>query len=147
MISVLSLRFEAFRLSLLAFVSQVLFYIRLFPEIHRWPRIFAFDVLPGGFGTLGELLEVLTLIQTQKIRLFPLYLINADYWKGLVAWFQQTVAQQGAIENDDLFLFKDRDDHHSSPAEVTQYNSTTFDRQGFKIATMKDRKRALGDRH
>lgn len=106
----------------------------------------AFVVFPGGFGTLDELLEVLTLIQTQKIRPFPVYLINSDYWKGLVAWFEQTLAERGAIERDDLFLFKVRDDHCLIPAEVKQYHSPKFDSQGFKIPTVRDRKRALGER-
>jgi uncharacterized protein (TIGR00730 family) len=107
----------------------------------------AFVVFPGGFGTLDELLEVLTLVQTQKIRPFPVYLMNAAYWKGLVTWFQQTLVEQGAIENDDLFLFKTRDDHHAILAEIKQYHSPKFDNQGFKIPTLKDRKRALGERH
>lgn len=107
----------------------------------------AFVVFPGGFGTLDELLEVLTLIQTQKIKPFPVYLLNAEYWAGLVEWFQKTLAAQGAIESDDLFLFKVRDDHRAIPAEVRQYHSAKFDSQGFKIPTLKDRKRALGERH
>lgn len=104
----------------------------------------AFVVFPGGFGTLDELFEVLTLIQTQKIRPFPVYLINSSYWQGLIAWFKDTLAQQGAIEKDDLFLFKVTDDMCSIPAQVRQYHSPEFDSQGFKIPTIKDRKRALG---
>jgi uncharacterized protein (TIGR00730 family) len=101
-------------------------------------------VFPGGFGTLDELLEVLTLIQTQKIRPFPVYLINTSYWRGLVDWFRDTLAHQGAIAHDDLLLFKTTDDLCSIPNEIKQYHSPEFDSQGFKIPTLSDRKRALG---
>jgi len=104
----------------------------------------AFVVFPGGFGTLDELLEVLTLIQTQKIRPFPVYLINTSYWRGLVDWFRETLAHQGAIAHDDLLLFKTTDDLCSIPNEIKQYHSPEFDSQGFKIPTLSDRKRALG---
>jgi uncharacterized protein (TIGR00730 family) len=104
----------------------------------------AFVVFPGGFGTLDELLEVLTLIQTQKIRPFPVYLVNSSYWKGLVDWFKDTLSEHGAIASDDLSLFKVTDDLCSIPLEIRKYYSPEFDNQGFKIPTVEDRKRALG---
>jgi uncharacterized protein (TIGR00730 family) len=104
----------------------------------------AFVVFPGGFGTLDELSEVLTLIQTQKIRPFPVYLVNSSYWQGLVNWFRDTLASQGAIESDDLNLFKVTDDLCSIPLEIRKYYSPEFDSQGFKIPTLADRKKSLG---
>ncbi len=65
-----------------------------------------FVVLPGGFGTLDELFESLTLIQTHKIGKFPIVLVNSDYWKGMVEWLQNTVTQYGNISSEDVFLFQ-----------------------------------------
>jgi uncharacterized protein (TIGR00730 family) len=104
----------------------------------------AFVVFPGGFGTLDELLEVLTLIQTQKLKPFPVYLVSSAYWSGLIDWFRKVLAQEGAIEQDDLFLFKVTDDMCAIPQEVRHYHSPELDSQGFKIPTQKDRRRALG---
>lgn len=104
----------------------------------------AFVVFPGGFGTLDEFFEVLTLIQTQKIRPFPVYLMNGGYWRGLVSWFEQVLAHEGAIQRDDLLLFKLCDDLCAIPREVRQYHSPEFDSQGFKIPTLQDRRRAMG---
>src|SRR5690606_6067515 len=54
----------------------------------------AFVVFPGSFGTLDELFEALTLIQTQKIHPFPIVLMGSDYWKGLVDWIQNTMLEK-----------------------------------------------------
>ena len=62
----------------------------------------AFVVLPGGLGTLDELFEALCLIQTQKIRLFPVVLVGVAYWEGLVAWLRERVAAEGKIDDLDL---------------------------------------------
>ena len=66
----------------------------------------AYVVLPGGFGTLDEFAEILTLIQTGKSRRIPIVLVKFDYWRGLVDWFRQTLAREGAIDEADLDLFK-----------------------------------------
>ncbi|MFP4088738.1 MAG: TIGR00730 family Rossman fold protein [Cyclobacteriaceae bacterium] len=64
-----------------------------------------FIVMPGGFGTLDELFEALTLIQTKKIGRFPIVLVGTDYWKGLIHWIEQTVlTQEKNINSDDLKL-------------------------------------------
>jgi uncharacterized protein (TIGR00730 family) len=76
----------------------------------------AFVILPGGFGTLDELFESLTLIQTGKIRHFPVILVGSDYWRGLLDWLRDVQLPAGAIAEDDLSLLKLTDD----PDEVTR---------------------------
>ncbi len=66
----------------------------------------AYVVLPGGFGTLDELAEILTLIQTGKSRRIPIVLVKSDYWCGLLHWFEQTLVPQGTINAVDLELFQ-----------------------------------------
>ena len=65
----------------------------------------AFVVFPGGYGTMDELFEALTLIQTGKIRHFPVILFGRDYWKGIVDWLRERVAGEGKIATADLDLF------------------------------------------
>ena len=64
----------------------------------------AFVVLPGGFGTLDEMFEALTLIQTGKIRFFPVVLVDSGYWSGLVDWIRDRMLADGNISPDDLEL-------------------------------------------
>ncbi|MEN9654050.1 MAG: hypothetical protein RL235_162 [Chlamydiota bacterium] len=70
----------------------------------------AFVVMPGGFGTLDELFEALTLIQTAKIKYFPVYLVGKEYWKGLLDWIKSTVLAQGNIKPKDFDLIHLCDD-------------------------------------
>ena len=65
-----------------------------------------FIVLPGGFGTLDELFEALTLIQTEKIGKFPIILVGAEYWRGLLEWINNVMLQETNISQDDLELFQ-----------------------------------------
>ena len=65
----------------------------------------AYVVLPGGFGTLDELAEILTLVQTGKTRPIPIILVGSEFWSGLVEWFRQTLVQQGTISAQDMDLF------------------------------------------
>lgn len=66
-----------------------------------------FIVLPGGFGTLDELFEALTLIQTRKIGRFPVVLVGTEYWRGLVDWIRETLLEKERnINDEDLLLFK-----------------------------------------
>ncbi len=69
-----------------------------------------FVVFPGGFGTMDELFESLTLIQTGKIHNFPVVLFGSSYWRGLADWLRNTMAAQGRIEPTDLSLFQITDD-------------------------------------
>jgi uncharacterized protein (TIGR00730 family) len=73
-----------------------------------------FIIMPGGFGTLDELFESLTLIQTGKIEHFPVILVGRDYWTGLLDWWRGTLLAAGAISGRDLDLLHVTDD----PAEV-----------------------------
>jgi len=102
-----------------------------------------FVIFPGGFGTLDELAEVLTLVQTQKLHAFPIYLVGRDYWSGLVKWFDKTLAEHGAIARDDLKLFKLLDDVRQIPSDIKRYYKSAG-HAGFKIPTQRDRRRAAG---
>ncbi len=75
-----------------------------------------FVVFPGGYGTLDELFEALTLIQTGKVKHFPVILFGSAYWAGLVEWLSRTVAEERKINPTDLLLFSVTDD----PAEATR---------------------------
>lgn len=69
-----------------------------------------FVIFPGGFGTLDELFEALTLIQTEKIAPFPVVLYGSEYWQGLVHWLRHTMLAEGCISEEDLHLFHITDD-------------------------------------
>jgi uncharacterized protein (TIGR00730 family) len=79
-----------------------------------------FVVLPGGFGTLDELFEALTLVQTQKVTRFPIVLFGSDYWQGLVDWIRAKVAGEGKASPADLELFHVTDDVDEAVALVTK---------------------------
>ncbi|RMF77848.1 MAG: TIGR00730 family Rossman fold protein [Nitrospirae bacterium] len=69
-----------------------------------------FVIFPGGFGTMDELFEALTLVQTGKIRRFPILLFGSDYWDGLLAWLRRTMLESGCIDREDLALIQVVDD-------------------------------------
>ena len=66
----------------------------------------AYVVLPGGFGTLDELAEILTLIQTRKSRQIPIILVKSVFWNGLIEWLENTLIREGTISPNDLQLFQ-----------------------------------------
>ncbi|MDO9527534.1 MAG: TIGR00730 family Rossman fold protein [Syntrophales bacterium] len=66
----------------------------------------AYIIMPGGFGTLDELFEALTLIQTRRIKPFPVILINSDYWKGLSDWINKTLIGEKHISKSDIDLLR-----------------------------------------
>jgi len=70
----------------------------------------AYVCLPGGFGTLDELFEALTLVQTKKVTKFPVVLFGSEYWGGLADWIEKTVAESGNISTPDLSLLHVTDD-------------------------------------
>jgi uncharacterized protein (TIGR00730 family) len=69
-----------------------------------------FICMPGGFGSMDELFESLTLIQTRKIKPFPIILVGSSYWAGLVDWLREQLLGNGKIEEDDLGLFEVMDE-------------------------------------
>jgi uncharacterized protein (TIGR00730 family) len=75
-----------------------------------------FIIFPGGFGTFDELFEALTLIQTRKIRDFPVILFGSTYWSGLLQWMREVVLHDGKVNDHDLSLFHVTD----SPAQVVE---------------------------
>ncbi len=91
----------------------------------------AFVLLPGGFGTLDELFETITLIQTHKIRPFPVILVGAHYWAGLLDWLRQQVVARGYLHGSDVDLLKVTDD----PAEVVGYITRFYEGQAVDLST------------
>jgi uncharacterized protein (TIGR00730 family) len=80
-----------------------------------------FIILPGGFGTLDELFEALTLIQTGKVRHFPVVLVGRSYWEGLIAWIRESLLASGAVAESDLDLLHLTDDPDEAVAMVTSH--------------------------
>jgi uncharacterized protein (TIGR00730 family) len=88
----------------------------------------AYVVLPGGFGTLDELAEILTLIQTGKSRRIPILLVHAPFWKGLLDWFKDTLVKEGMISASDLELMRILD----HPQDVVQAIFDYYQHRGFE---------------
>lgn len=65
----------------------------------------AYIIFPGGFGTMDEFFEALTLVQTKRIRSFPVILYGKEYWKGLMDWMKSTLVREGTIGKEDFALF------------------------------------------
>ncbi len=85
----------------------------------------AFVIIPGGLGTLDELTEVLTLIQTGKIKPFPVILFNSSYWKGFLEWLQSQSLAKGYISEEDFKLLRLSDD----PQEIVDIIRSWYLRQ------------------
>src|SRR3712207_7590469 len=83
-------------------------YTTLFRSFVKYAQ--AFVILPGGFGTLDELFEALTLVQTRKVTRFPVVLFGSEYWTGLVDWLRTTMMPAATIRDSDLELFTVTDD-------------------------------------
>ena len=90
----------------------------------------AFVVFPGGFGTLDELFEALLLIQTGKIRHFPVVLLRSSFWAGMTDWLRDRLAADGMIAPADLDLLTETDD----PDEVVALVRAGAQRQGLELA-------------
>ncbi|MEE9492041.1 MAG: TIGR00730 family Rossman fold protein [Gammaproteobacteria bacterium] len=88
----------------------------------------AYVVLPGGFGTLDELAEMLTLVQTGKTKRIPIILVGSEFWKGLIDWFSNTLVEEGTISADDMELFKILD----TPEDVVNAIFTHYEDRGFE---------------
>ncbi|MCS7101046.1 MAG: TIGR00730 family Rossman fold protein [Burkholderiaceae bacterium] len=107
----ISLRFRHFFARKVAFVKYAAAYV----------------VLPGGFGTLDELFEALTLIQTGKGRRIPIVLVDSRFWGGLLAWLRDTLVAQGRIDAEDMDLMQVVDDD----ARVVDLIFDFYDKRGF----------------
>jgi uncharacterized protein (TIGR00730 family) len=66
----------------------------------------AFVIFPGGFGTMDELFEALTLIQTQKVSHFPIILYDSRYWSGMIQWIRETMLREGTVSEEDIALMR-----------------------------------------
>lgn len=88
----------------------------------------AYVVMPGGFGTLDELMEALTLVQTGKTRKIPIILVHEPYWRGLVDWFRDTLVKEGTIDPDDMDLIQVIDE----PKEVVDAIFKYYETRGFE---------------
>ncbi|HEY5999881.1 MAG TPA: TIGR00730 family Rossman fold protein [bacterium] len=82
-----------------------------------------FVILPGGFGTLDELFEAITLIQTEKIRPFPVVLVGRDYWSGLMAWISGVMMQDQKISEKDLAILKVVDTADEAVTVINEFYS------------------------
>ncbi len=89
----------------------------------------AFIILPGGFGTLDEFFEALTLIQTERIKRFPIVVVGKDYWKGLFDWMRDYMLESKLIDEKDLYLYKITDDPEEVVDEVKAFFRKHKERQ------------------
>ncbi len=80
-----------------------------------------FVVMPGGFGTLDELTEALTLIQTNKIGKFPIVLVGTEFWSGLLDWFKETLLKERMIHEEDLDLYRVVDTADEAVAHIKAF--------------------------
>lgn len=100
----LSVKFRYF------FVRKVMFV--------RYSQGFVF--LPGGYGTLDELFEILTLVQTQRIQPVPVFLMGSSYWKGLLDWIQDRMIHEGCLKKEELHLLTLSDDPDCVASELLE---------------------------
>jgi uncharacterized protein (TIGR00730 family) len=84
----------------------------------------AYVVLPGGFGTLDELAEILTLVQTGKSRRIPIILVGSGFWSGLLDWFRDTLVKNGTIAADDMDLMQVCDEAEDIVRAIFQHYET-----------------------
>ena len=89
-----------------------------------------FVILPGGFGTLDELFEALTLIQTGKVQHFPVVLFGKEYWSGMFEWMRATVLVEGKISSEDLTLFTVTDDVDEAVEVILAHHQMHLAEQG-----------------
>ncbi len=80
-----------------------------------------FVIYPGGYGTMDELFEALTLVQTGKAGKFPIVLVGREYWQGLIDWMQSTMLEQGCIDESDLQLLKLVDNAEQAAQLISDY--------------------------
>jgi len=91
-----------------------------------------FVILPGGFGTMDELFEALTLIQTGKVRHFPIVLVGRDYWSGLLDWIRDTLVAKGAVDAADMDLLLLTDDPDEAVELIRTYSVVGSSKDGIE---------------
>ena len=96
----------------------------------------AYVVLPGGFGTLDELAEILTLVQTGKSRKIPIILVNTKFWQGLLEWFKSSLLETGTISASDLDLIQIVD----HPEQVSKAIFEYYENRSFEPSTEEQQK-------
>jgi uncharacterized protein (TIGR00730 family) len=108
-----------------------------------------FVVLPGGFGTLDELFEALTLVQTRKVTAFPVVLVGTQYWGGLLSWLRDTVLPSGKISVPDLGLVHLTDDLDDAVAAIAmagrERDKRSSNERASLVALADAEQRAAGD--
>jgi uncharacterized protein (TIGR00730 family) len=92
----------------------------------------AYVIMPGGFGTLDELMEVLTLLQTGKTRRIPVILVEGAFWQPMLDWFENTLVKQGMINPEDLKLMQVID----NPGEVVEAIFKHYETRGFEPSAL-----------
>ncbi|MCZ3389392.1 MAG: TIGR00730 family Rossman fold protein [Actinomycetia bacterium] len=99
-----------------------------------------FIVLPGGFGTMDELFEAMTLVQTQKVTAFPIVLVDRSYWAGLLAWMRDTMVGSGKASEQDLQLLQVVDDVDEAVAVIRRAEAdvTTLRREELDASMAKE---------
>ena len=90
----------------------------------------AYVVMPGGFGTLDELMEALTLVQTGKTRRIPIILVCSDYWRGMMDWIRQTLLTEGMIDPSDTNLIQLIDEPEAVVSAIFKHYET----RGFELS-------------
>jgi len=88
----------------------------------------AYVVLPGGFGTLDELFEALTMVQTRKTRQMPIILVHGPYWQGLLAWLRERLLAEGMVDPRDIDLLQVCDE----PRQVVDAIFAFYEKRGFE---------------
>jgi len=83
-----------------------------------------FIALPGGFGTMDELTEAITLMQTHKMVRFPIVLVSKNYWKGFIDWITTSVLSENMISDNDMNLFKVVDSAEEAVKHITEFYET-----------------------
>jgi len=96
----------------------------------------AYVVMPGGFGTLDELAEIMTLVQTGKTRKIPIILLHRPFWEGLIDWFKQSLVKEKTIDPEDLDLIKILE----TPQEVLDAIFTHYESRGFEPSAEENEK-------
>ncbi len=90
----------------------------------------AYVCFPGGFGTLDELFEAVTLVQTGRIRKVPIILVHVPYWQGLVAWIRERLVAEGMVEADDLDLIRLVDEPQAAVEAIFAF----YEKRGFQLS-------------